>query len=82
MDLARTQGQLGAALRRRRKSLNLSQEQLAERIHARQGTISHLEKGQADSKLSTLLDVLAALDLEIVIQPRSARRLDDIADLF
>ncbi len=82
MDLARTQGQLGAALRRRRKNLGLSQDQLAERIHARQGTISRLEGGEADAKLSTLLDILAALDLELIVQPRSTSKAADIADLF
>lgn len=82
MDLVRTQGQLGGALRRRRKSLGLSQDQLAERIHARQGTISRLEGGETDAKLSTLLDVLAALDLELVVQPRSTVKAPDISELF
>jgi HTH-type transcriptional regulator/antitoxin HipB len=82
MDLARTHGQLGAALRRRRKSLGLSQDQLAESIHARQGTISRLEGGEADAKLSTLLQVMAALDLELIVRPRSAGKAADIAALF
>lgn len=82
MDLVRTHAQLGAALRRRRKSLGLSQERLAELIHARQGTVSRLENGEADNKLSTLLDALAALDLEIVVQPRSSSPSFDLAEVF
>jgi HTH-type transcriptional regulator/antitoxin HipB len=62
---------MGAALRRQRKKMQLSQSKLGERINLRQATISALEAGTADAKLSTLTDVLAALGLELVVRPRS-----------
>jgi HTH-type transcriptional regulator/antitoxin HipB len=46
------------------------------------GTISRLEGGEADAKLSTLLQVMAALDLELIVQPRSTGKAADIAALF
>lgn len=82
MSLARTPSQIGAALQRRRRSLGLTQAQLAERVRARQGTVSRLEAGRGDAKLSTLLDMLAALDLELVIQPRQVSEPANIAKLF
>ena len=81
-QITRTSAQLGAALRRRRKQAGLSQEVLAEKVKLRQATISRLESGDAGTKLGTLLDVLAALDLEIVVRPRSKGRPDDMQDIF
>lgn len=68
---ARTLTQLGAVLRRRRKALKLSQAELGARTNLRQATISTLEAGETDTRLGTVLDVLAALDLEILVQPRA-----------
>ena len=69
-NLARTALQMGAALRRRRKELGLSQATAADSIARRQATISDLENG-GDVRLSTLLRLLATLDLELVVQPRT-----------
>ena len=72
MDIVvRTPTAIGAALRRQRKKMRLSQSELGERINLRQATISALEAGIADAKLSTLTDVLAALGLELVVRSRS-----------
>ena len=72
MDIVvRTPAAIGAALRRQRKKMRLSQSELGERINLRQATISALEAGTADAKLSTLTDVLAALGLELVVRSRS-----------
>jgi HTH-type transcriptional regulator/antitoxin HipB len=79
---ARTPPQLGAALRRRRKGLNLSQAEVGDRVGIRQATLSMLESGGADSKVSTLMDVLAALDLELVLRPRRGGDEASIEDLF
>ncbi len=81
-QIVRSGAQLGAALRRRRKKLGLSQEELTARAKVRQATISNLEGGDAGTKLSTLLNVLAALNLEFVVRPRTKGRLDDIEDIF
>lgn len=81
-QITRTSPQLGAALRRRRKQARLSQEALADKVKLRQATISRLESGDTGTKLTTLLDVVAALDLELVVRSRSKGKLTDIEDIF
>jgi HTH-type transcriptional regulator/antitoxin HipB len=81
-QIARTSTQIGAALRRQRKQLGMSQESLGQRINLRQATISSLESGDAGTKLGTLLDALSALELELVIRPRTKGRAADIEDIF
>jgi HTH-type transcriptional regulator / antitoxin HipB len=81
-QITRTSPQLGAALRRRRKQAGLSQEALADKVKLRQATISRLESGDTGTKLGTLLDVVAALGLEIVVRPRSKGSPADIEDIF
>lgn len=68
----RSAQQLGAELRRRRLALGLTQAELGARVNARQATVSTLESGTSDIRLSTLMDVLAALDLQLTLQPRAA----------
>lgn len=70
-QVARTQKQLGAVLRRQRKHLGLTQNALAAKISSRQATVSDLEAGGRDSRLQTVFELLAALDLEIVLRPRT-----------
>ena len=70
-SIVRTSIAMGATLRRQRRKLGLSQAELGERINARQATISALEAGTVDTKLRTLMDVMAALGLEMVLRPRS-----------
>jgi HTH-type transcriptional regulator/antitoxin HipB len=82
LQIARTSAQLGAALRRQRKKLGLSQEQVTGKTRLRQATISSLESGDSGTKLETLLDVLAALDLELVIRPRTKGHVSEIEDIF
>jgi HTH-type transcriptional regulator/antitoxin HipB len=81
-QIVRTSTQLGAALRRQRKQLGLSQEALGGKIHLRQATISHVEAGDPGTKLSTLFDALSALDLELVVRPRTKGKPTDIEDIF
>lgn len=70
-DLARDPRQIGALIRRARKNLRLSQQQLGEQTGLRQETISLIETGNPATRIETLLAVLAALDLEFQIAPRS-----------
>lgn len=81
-QIVRSEKQLGAVLRRARRQRNLSQGALGEQIHMRQGTISRLESGEPAVQLRTLIDVLSALNLELVIRPRSQGSVTDIEDLF
>ncbi len=80
-EIARTPKQLAAIVRKRRKNLNLTQADLASRIDTRQATISDLEHGEREARLGTVLQALAALDLELVIRPRTrgdAKRLEEL----
>lgn len=78
---ARTQSQLGASIRRARKTAGLTQGELGERINKRQATISNLESAEGGATLETLFAVLAALELELVVRPRTKVDPSDIADL-
>ena len=78
-SIVRTPQQLGNVIRRARKLRGLSQGELAARTGLRQATISQIEAG-AVAKLETLLAVLAALDLEFRIVPRTSLSIDVIAD--
>ena len=80
-QIARTSKQIGAAIRRRRRKAGLSQSELGAKTNLRQATISALESGEPGTQLRTLIDVMAALDLEMVIRERSKTG-EDIEDLF
>jgi HTH-type transcriptional regulator / antitoxin HipB len=81
-QIARTEKQLGAILRRARKKAGRTQGAVGEQIHLRQGTLSRLEAGEPAVQLHTLMETLSALNLELVVRPRSQGRAADIEDLF
>ncbi|CAH1658624.1 helix-turn-helix domain-containing protein [Chelatococcus asaccharovorans] len=81
-QIARTEKQLGAILRRARKQQGLTQGSLGGQIHLRQGTVSRLEAGEPAVRLRTLMEALAALNLELVVRPRSQGSAADIEDIF
>lgn len=81
-DLARNPKQIGTLIRRARKSRGWSQTQLGDQAGLRQETISLIETGNPAAKLETILAVLAALDLEFHIAPRSKSTGKAIEDLF
>ncbi|MGH2602151.1 MAG: helix-turn-helix domain-containing protein [Geminicoccaceae bacterium] len=81
-QIGRTAPQIGAIVRRRRRQHGLTQAQLGARIGLRQATVSKLEAGQPATQLRTLLDALAALDLEIVVRPRTKASPNEIEELF
>lgn len=70
-QIARTVKQIGVAVRRHRRALGWSQSDLGSKAGLRQATISTLESGEPGTRLRTLVDVMAALELEMVIQGRS-----------
>jgi HTH-type transcriptional regulator/antitoxin HipB len=82
IDLARTPKQIGNLVRRARKKCGLSQTRLGDQAGLRQETISLIETGNPAAKLETILAVLAALDLEFRIVPRSKGAAADIEDIF
>jgi HTH-type transcriptional regulator/antitoxin HipB len=79
--IARTPLQLGTYIRERRHQLGLTQEQLATKIGVRQRTVSDIETSAA-VRLNTILRALAALDLELVIRPRTKSSAKDIEAIF
>lgn len=81
-QVARTTKQAGDAIRRVRRQRGLSQSALGAKMHVRQATVSKLEAGEPATQLKMLMDALAALDLELVIRPRSSGRVEDIEALF
>jgi len=80
--IARAPKQLGAGIRRHRRQKNLTQGHLGDLIRARQATVSKLESGEPATQLRVLMDAVAALDLELVIRPRTKSTTQDIEDLF
>mgnify|MGYP001595902900 FL=1 len=81
-DLARDPKQFGNLVRRVRKKQGFSQTQLGQRAGLRQETISLIETGNPATTMETILSVLAALDLEFQIEPRSKGRAADIEEIF
>jgi len=81
-DLARTPQQIGNLIRRARKKNDLNQTELASRAGVRQETISLIETGNPAAKLQTILAVLAALNLELRVTPRSKSTATDIEHIF
>jgi HTH-type transcriptional regulator/antitoxin HipB len=80
--IARTAAQLGALIQRERRARGLTQAQLGASIGRRQATISRLEKGEPATQLSTLLDVLFALNLEVRLVERNSASKPDIESIF
>ena len=81
-ELVRSPKQLGVVLRRFRRMRDYTQAELAKRAGVRQGTNSQVETGLEAVKLTTVMDLLRALDLEVVIQPRTKGSHSDIEDMF
>lgn len=81
-QIARTPQQIGAAVRRVRRHQALTQAQLGEKITRRQATVSKLEAGAPNSRIGTLMDVLAALNLELVVRPRARVSESDMEAIF
>ncbi|MCC8941048.1 helix-turn-helix domain-containing protein [Bradyrhizobium sp. Arg62] len=81
-QIARTPKQIGEALRRRRRKLGLNQTTVSDKTKLRQATISAVERGAPGTQLGTLCDILAALDLEFVIRPRTKAKPAEIEDIF
>lgn len=81
-QIARSPKDVGNALRNARKAQKLTQAELARRAGIWQRTISTIETSASGTKLDTIFDLLAALDLEIQIVPRSKMKPGDLEDIF
>ena len=80
--IARTPRQIGQIIRRVRKQKGRTQTELGSFTNMRQATISSLENGDPGTQLKTLTEVLAALNLELVIRDRTTSAFNSIEDIF
>jgi HTH-type transcriptional regulator / antitoxin HipB len=62
--------ELGARIRERRKALDMTQEQVAFSSQVTPRIISELERGKPAAQFATVLRVLAALGLDLYVDPR------------
>lgn len=60
------------AIKRVRREKGLSQSELGHRVGVPQSHISKIEKGDVDIKLSSLIQIARALDLEVKLVPKKA----------
>jgi HTH-type transcriptional regulator / antitoxin HipB len=81
-DLARNPRQLGNIIRNARRHRGWNQTQLGDKAGLRQETISLIESGNPATKIDTILSVIAALDLEIQVTPRSKAPISAVEDIF
>ncbi|MCR5879665.1 helix-turn-helix domain-containing protein [Phenylobacterium sp. J367] len=79
---ARSAKQLGHVVQQVRQGRKLTQTELGRLAGQRQEMISKIETGHSGMKVATLFDVLAALDLEVTIVPRSKSSADEVGDIF
>lgn len=80
--IARTPKQIGDAIRFQRRKLGLKQSEVGEKTKLRQATVSMVEAGDPGTQLSTFCDILAALDLELVVRLRTKSSKISIEDIF
>ncbi|PLW76039.1 helix-turn-helix domain-containing protein [Cohaesibacter celericrescens] len=80
--LARTPKNIGHAIRQARIARGLTQKELASISGIWQETISKIENDISATKLETIFDLLAALDLEIQLQTRTKGDDTDLEDIF
>ncbi len=69
-QIATTPQSLGQILARNRKKQKLSQQNISTITTIGQKSISFAEQGKSGVQIETIFHILAALNLEMVIQPR------------
>ncbi|MCZ8283304.1 MAG: helix-turn-helix transcriptional regulator [Aquidulcibacter sp.] len=79
---ARTPSQIGSIIRRIRTDKNMTQTDLAEKVGTVQKKISTIETGQSGARIDTICNIMAALDLDIVITQRDKSTSQNIEDIF
>lgn len=73
-DFKVTYLEIGALVREKRKELQLTQQQLADKVNKLdRAKISDIENGKEDFQFSTLIKIFAALNLDIKLQVKPKR---------
>ncbi len=80
-QLTRSPKQLGAYVRSARVQRGLTQQALADLVGTGQKTVSKIENGHGGTRVDTLFSLLAALDCDMQIGPRSKGG-KDISEIF
>lgn len=80
-QIVRLPKQLGAIIQSERLRRDMTQQQLADLIGKQQKTISAIENGTGGTRLDTLLNLIAKLDLDLQVVPRQRKNLG-IEDVF
>jgi HTH-type transcriptional regulator/antitoxin HipB len=78
----RSSEDLGHALRRSRLDGSMTQSEIANKSGTKQNAVSRIEGGNMGRTVQLIFKVLALLDLEIIIRPRSKSSAEDIENLF
>ena len=73
---------VGALIRKRRKALGLTQEELAKRADLRRQVVIQMEKGQGTTQVEYLWRLLWALGMELDLQPKQAVTLEEARRLL
>lgn len=60
-----TLSEFAEILRNRRKELNLTQEELAEKVGKKRAYIARIEKGETDIQLSSFISISQALGIKL-----------------
>lgn len=81
-SIARSPKQLGSLIQQSRKTRGWSQTDLAQQAGLRQEMVSKIEAGQPGSRIASIFDLLAALDLEMTLALRTKSSSADIEDIF
>ena len=76
-QIARSPKTLGHVIKRQRKLKNLTQSEVGNTFNIMQYTLSNVEQGAPKTRIDTIFKLLAALDLEMVIRPKSKTTLTD-----
>lgn len=61
---------LGQILKSARNQKGLTQDQAGNLVGITQAMVSRIERGESNARVDTLFRLLAALELEITVQPR------------
>lgn len=81
-NMVRSAKQLGSLIHNERVRRGLTQQALADLTGTGQKTISHIENGKDGTKLETIFNLLATLDLELQLTARGKSSEKSIADIF
>ncbi|HEX5763832.1 MAG TPA: helix-turn-helix domain-containing protein [Solirubrobacterales bacterium] len=70
MQVTTEPGQLGAAIRERRRRLGITQDDLAASMGVNRRVIGQLEKGKETVQIGIVLRAARAVGLDVGVQPR------------